>query len=224
MQLEKLTITAFEDDQFTTKVSSLQPIEVLINPASYKRTYKTAATEPDHDKTLANGEIADRKVIEPKPESLSLEFWFDGTGAIPNSKDVFSEIEKLKDLALRYNGKIHSANFIVINWGKLVFKGQMISLEVDYQLFQPDGTPLRAKATASFKQIIDAQTKEEMKLRSSPDLTHVRIVRDGDTLPLMCYRIYKNSKYYLQVALANGLSNFTDLRPGQKIVFPPLDR
>lgn len=224
MQLEKLTITAFEDDQFTTKVKSLKPLKVLINPESYKRNYNMLSSEEVTRVTTANQEVIERKIIEPKAETFALDIWFDGTGAIPGSKDVFTEIEKLKDIALRYNGKIHSVNFIKINWGTLVFKGQMTELKVDYQLFQPDGTPLRAKASANFKQIIDAKTKEEMKLRSSPDLTHVRIVRDGDTLPLMCYRIYKSSKYYLQVALVNGLANFTDLKPGQKIVFPPLER
>ncbi|MEM9819411.1 MAG: LysM peptidoglycan-binding domain-containing protein [Bacteroidota bacterium] len=224
MKLEKLSITAFEDDQFTTKVKTLKPLEVLINPEKYKRSYNMLTSEEVSRVTNANQEVIERKIIEPQGESFTLELWFDNTGAIPKSKDVFSQIEKLKDIALRYNGKIHSINFVVINWGTLVFKGQMTGLDVEYQLFQPDGTPLRAKATAKFKQIIDAQTKEEMKLRSSPDLTHVRIVKDGDTLPLMCYRIYKNSKYYLQVALANGLPNFTDLQPGQKIVFPPLER
>jgi nucleoid-associated protein YgaU len=57
---------------------------------------------------------------------------------------------------------------------------------------------------------------------SSPDLTHYRVIKKGDTLPLMCYRIYGDSKYYIQVAKANKLSNFRHLKEGEEIFFPPI--
>jgi nucleoid-associated protein YgaU len=41
---------------------------------------------------------------------------------------------------------------------------------------------------------------------------------------LMCYRIYGDPKYYLQVAEANGISNFRKLIPGTDITFPPLHK
>jgi nucleoid-associated protein YgaU len=49
-------------------------------------------------------------------------------------------------------------------------------------------------------------------------------VKAGDTLPLMCYMIYGDPKYYLAVAAANNLSNFRSLLPGTDIVFPPLEK
>jgi len=49
-------------------------------------------------------------------------------------------------------------------------------------------------------------------------------VKAGDTLPLMCYLIYGDPKYYLAVAEANGLGNFRSLIPGMAIVFPPLEK
>jgi nucleoid-associated protein YgaU len=52
----------------------------------------------------------------------------------------------------------------------------------------------------------------------------VRKIKFGDTLPLMCYRIYGDPKYYLQVAEANGLDNFRRLKPGTDIFFPPLEK
>ena len=60
--------------------------------------------------------------------------------------------------------------------------------------------------------------------KSSPDLTHERVVKEGDNLPLMTYRIYGDPKYYLEVARVNGLTNFRKLTPGQKIVFPPIEK
>jgi nucleoid-associated protein YgaU len=47
-------------------------------------------------------------------------------------------------------------------------------------------------------------------------------VKAGDTLPMLCYQIYKDSSYYLAVARLNQLQNFRQLQPGQLLRFPPL--
>jgi nucleoid-associated protein YgaU len=47
-------------------------------------------------------------------------------------------------------------------------------------------------------------------------------VRDGDTLPLLCQRVYNDCGRYLEVARANKLANFRDLQPGTWLRFPPL--
>ena len=95
-------------------------------------------------------------------------------------------------------------------------------MSMDYTLFKPSGLPLRAKVKLSFTGF---QSKDEKALRanrSSPDLDHVVEVKAGDTLPLLCYRIYKNSGYYTDVAKVNNLVNFRNLVPGTRLHFPPL--
>jgi nucleoid-associated protein YgaU len=58
--------------------------------------------------------------------------------------------------------------------------------------------------------------------KSSPDLTHVKTIRMGDELFLMCQEVYKSPKYYLQVAEKNNILNFRKLKQGDKLLFPPL--
>jgi hypothetical protein len=41
-------------------------------------------------------------------------------------------------------------------------------------------------------------------------------------LPLMCYRIYGDSKYYIEVARFNNLNDFRNLNEGMQLKFPPL--
>jgi nucleoid-associated protein YgaU len=68
-------------------------------------------------------------------------------------------------------------------------------------------------------------SKEQQALQeanSSPDLTHTIEVKAGDTLPLLCYQVYKNAAYYPEVARINRLNNLHELRPGQRLTFPPL--
>ena len=229
-----LKIWAYEDSNFSTIVGGLpKPLTVSINPNSYKRVYKPLKSKKQGRK-LANGELVyERVFVDPPPERFQMELWFDGTGAIPfvegsknKFEDVVQEIEAFKKQALLYNGKIHSSNFIKLEWGGnkgLIFKGQLEDFSVDYTLFDKSGKPLRAKGSATFVQTMNAAARESMKKKNSPDLTHIRVVKDGDTLPLMCYRIYGNSTYYIQVAKANLLENVMSLEPGQRIYFPPLE-
>jgi nucleoid-associated protein YgaU len=58
----------------------------------------------------------------------------------------------------------------------------------------------------------------------SPDLTHIRLVKAGDTLPEMCFNIYGDPRYYLDVARQNRLDNFRKLEPGTRIFFPPIEK
>jgi nucleoid-associated protein YgaU len=53
-------------------------------------------------------------------------------------------------------------------------------------------------------------------------VSHSRVVRRCDTLPLLTAEVYGTSVHYLRVARANGLSHFRDLVPGQTLLFPPL--
>jgi nucleoid-associated protein YgaU len=60
--------------------------------------------------------------------------------------------------------------------------------------------------------------------KESPDLTHARKVIAGDTLPLMTYRVYDDSSYYLQIAKVNGLISFRQLATNIDLRFPPLEK
>lgn len=223
----KLKIWAYKDPDFTQLAPGFsKPLEVSVNPEKYKRVFKPLTFDASFSTKLANGDRIDGRVVDPPPETFQLELWFDGTGAIPGTGEVSDEINRLKEYALYYNGDIHSNHYVKIEWGGskgLLFKGQLQTLSIEYMLFDSSGKPLRAKADISFKQFIDAKTRESMKNKSSPDLTHVRIVQSGDTLPMMCFRIYKDPACYLEVARFNGLSNFMNIQPGQKIIFPPLE-
>ena len=97
-------------------------------------------------------------------------------------------------------------------------------LDIDYTLFSPNGQPLRALLKANFLHFAAADKLTLEARPKSADLTHVRHVGIGDTLPLMCYRIYGDSAFYIQVARVNNLTNFRNLEVNQMIMFPPRDK
>ena len=100
----------------------------------------------------------------------------------------------------------------------------LLRADITYKLFNADGTPLRAVMEATFSENRDDATRVAESNDSSPDLTHVRTVKAGDTLPLLAHKIYGDSAYYLEVARINRVDNFRQLVPGQKLIFPPIEK
>jgi nucleoid-associated protein YgaU len=160
-----------------------------------------------------------------KPGDLSLIFFLDGTGANGKKIDVQEQVKKFQTVAVEYNGDIHRPNYLIVAWGTLEVKRCVLkSASIAYKLFKPDGVPLRAVITANFTSNSDDTTRVALEQRSSPDLTHVRLVKSGDTLPALCHQIYGDPGYYLEVARANRINHFRRLTPGTKIFFPPLEK
>ncbi|MEP2935295.1 MAG: LysM peptidoglycan-binding domain-containing protein [Gilvibacter sp.] len=223
-ELKKLKITAYKDDQYSDPVGDGE-FDTLLNPEKYTFSYKVEYTEAQGQGTSATAP----KFVRTPPEDLELDFLFDRTGVIKGKDNasgdgIIDDLEKFKRIVLDYSGDEHKPNYLMIGWGTLLFKGTLVEMSIEFKLFGSDGTPLRAIAKAKFKGSVEDDLRVAKENNNSPDLTHVRIVKAGDTLPLMTHRIYGDSKYYLEVAKANNLSNFRKLTPGQKILFPPIEK
>jgi hypothetical protein len=233
-ELIKLRIKAYKDEQFTEEVGDGE-FKTLLNPEQYKFNYKIDQNEDQASGTSA----ASPRFNKALPEDLELEFVFDRTGVVVDygksgsaddntfrdeGNGIIDDIEQFKKVIFDYNGDEHKPNYLIISWGTLLFKGTLSEMDITYKLFKPDGTPLRAVANAKFKGFVEDDLRVAKENNSSPDLTHIREVKEGDTLPLMTFRIYGDSKYYLEVAKVNRITNFRKLTVGQKIFFPPIEK
>ncbi|MCP5245929.1 MAG: LysM peptidoglycan-binding domain-containing protein [Burkholderiales bacterium] len=225
-RLEKILILAFDDSEKVEsggKAEANDSFEALINPETYTLEYKVKTDEEQGQGTSG----AQSRFEYTMPEELTFEFLFDNTGiidGIAKKEGIFDDVNHFRKILTEYQGESHEPYHLKLVWGNLIFKGRAVELSITYKLFNPDGQPIRAVARAKFKGSIEEKKRAAKENRSSPDLTHVRKVKAGDTLPLMCYRIYGNPKYYLEVAEVNGLSNFRSLIPGTDLVFPPLEK
>lgn len=221
---QPLTMTRCTEADGVITPDSSAVYKLVINPAEFSHDrsicYNTRRTQGQ------TGNPA--RFAAVNPDKLSFSLVFDGTGVVPvpsgNSapEDVNGQIKAMSDIVYRYDGQKHEPNIVQLAWGQLMFTGRLQSLSTQYTLFRPDGVPLRAKASLAF---IGCLTMEEGQLasnRSSPDLSHLVLVREGDTLPLLCQRIYGDARYYAEVARFNGLRQFRRLAAGQTLHFPPL--
>lgn len=219
--VSKLRIFSYPD---ADRKSSDANMEVLVNPESYSQKITVKFSEKQAPGTTAKLP----KFSKIEPQKLDFELLFDSTGVINGVKDdtngVESELAKFKKLVLEYKGDKHRPRFLSIYWGTLKFDCCLETLDITYKLFRADGLPLRALAKVGFIGIMDDTKRVSKENSQSPDLTHVRTVKEGDTLPLMSFQVYGDPKYYIEVANANGLNDFRNLKTGQKIKFPPIEK
>lgn len=155
-------------------------------------------------------------------ERLTFDFIIDGTG-VASGKTVASQLKKLHAAVYDYDSGIHKPKYCAVIWGSYYgFEGHMEKLTVDYTLFASDGKPLRAKVNIVFIDLVNREEKNRKFNNNSPDMTHLKTIREGDRLPLMCNEIYYDPKYYLHIADMNDLTNFRNIPIGKRLLFPPL--
>ncbi len=216
--LEKLLIKSYDTPDYTGK--PIDQFQAYINPNEISLSY-----EIEYDSAQGAGTTSSRMTFKKmKPGDLTLSFFIDGTGANGKLVKVQDEIERFQKVTC-YNGKIHRTNYLKVTWGTLQVKRCVLkSATIAYKMFQPDGVPLRAVISATFTDNSDDKSRVAMAQDQSPDLTHVRMVKAGDNLPAMCYEIYGDPRFYLEVARANQICDFRRLAPGTQIFFPPLEK
>lgn len=237
--LQKLTISAFNElsgAETGNQVKAKSPTEstdsmfvAFYNPETVSSTYGVS-----YNANMAIGDTnIDGAFEKYTPATFSFELLFDGTGAslpqgvmitdVQSTDYVSKQITKLKTVAYYYVGDKHRPRFLKLSWGNTYLESCVLtSMTVTYSLFHANGDPLRAKVKCEFKEVASNDLRRSSQNQKSPDITHVRVIKQGDRLPLLCEEIYGAADLYLEVAKFNGLRNHRNLVAGQKIYFPPL--
>jgi LysM repeat protein len=224
-KLEKLKINVYGNRRRAGLPQ--QTFKVMFNPASFSMKHQNDFQKEQGIDT--SGRSA--RYSYSRSDELTLELILDGTGVGDfgaatllglGAPSVAQQVDKFLDLCFYMDGTIHEPKFLNIQWGVLDFDCRLQAVDIKYTQFDKTGMPLRAELTTVFIEDLDPAKRVRKEGKSSPDLTHSRIVKKGDTLPLLAKEIYGSAAYYLWVAQANKLDNFRNLTPGQELYFPPL--
>lgn len=211
----KLTIIPFDAE---TSLPIGAPYVAMFNPETF-----TSKTDYEYDTTQAQGEKAvDPKFKRIKPQEFSVDLLIDGTGASGEQREVMSDVALFTNV-MKFRGDKHEPPSFIVIWGPMILRCKSAGYEITYTLFRANGTPLRATIKARFMESTPILESLITSALSSPDLTHVWQATEADKLPLLTYKIYNDSRFYLEVARVNKLTNFRQLKAGQ-LVFPPLDK
>lgn len=220
-KLEKLKISSRK---------TAESFQVMFNPDSFSMKHENVFQK------LQGINTSGRKAeyIHSRSEKLALKLTIDGTGVSDygamtlvgrGNGSVSDQIKKFLDLCFHMDGALHESKPLKIQWGDgplQNFECRLESVDISYTSFQKSGTPLRAELATVFVEDQDPDKRVKLEGKNSPDLSHSRVIRAGDTLPLLCKEIYGSAEHYLRVARVNNLDDFRNLTPGQELLFPPI--
>jgi hypothetical protein len=227
LPVNRLTILPVADED--CKMPLGPPFVCLINPSSLTLEHKIVYNTSDD----AQGNAVENKSFKntPSPE-LSFDIIIDGTGVIDQlgvPVDVIAQVEAFKKACFYYYGTIHCPPKVLITWWapllkfqEQTFAGVIDNFSLTYTLFSPNGRPLRAKIRTKFVGSMDKKAQNAATKKSSPDLTHIKTINEGTSLSVLCKEIYGDESFILEVARLNNLVSFRNIKPGSKLIFPPI--
>ncbi|HRE87783.1 MAG TPA: LysM peptidoglycan-binding domain-containing protein [Myxococcota bacterium] len=167
------------------------------------------------------------KYAQTKPIHLSIgELYFDTYDTRESVRTKY--IEKLEELLI-YDNDTHVLNGIVFNWGEfsmtklaIEYVFLMSKLSVDYTLFLPSGMPCRAKASLCMQQVTTAPKESKERSKQSPDHARIHTVKRGETLQSIAHYAYADPGEWRRIATTNRLDDPMMIRPGMKLLLPPI--
>jgi nucleoid-associated protein YgaU len=199
-------------------------IKVQFNPTEYSRTKAAQIAEigiPGIDSPLL-------QFVRGQNEKLTLELFFDTTddGMGENATPVTDRTRLIYQL-VKIQPETHAPPRIRFQWSSsLQFDAIVESVQQKFTLFNPNGVPLRATLTVTFREFksLDEQLRE-LNLQS-PDHTKNWVVRRGDTLTSIAAREYDDPTVWRVIADAPENAGKIDsprrLAPGIVLTIPVL--
>ena len=160
--VKKMTFRSFDENTYKEN-KAIAEYTVMMNPASISRTLSTKHSDND-----ARGAVAsDGKWIGLESEVFSFDLIFDCTGLVnPTRTDLELEIENFLKVVYIPDKKDIKQSFVELSFGTTTANCKMSSINIDYQLFNREGEPIRAKISCSF--ITVAPPKKKSKSAEKP--------------------------------------------------------
>lgn len=223
--LAKMTITPEPKSTFA-------PIKVLFNPNTYsigKSVSWTAAPA----KSQPAGQTERRKNAPAlefgggQSRTLSLDLFFDTT---EETDDAKKDVRNLTNQIVKLTRIVRSLDpqrppVCVVSWGEATppgsdfpFTGVVSQLTQRFNLFLPDGRPVRANLTVAFTEYLDPKKDQ---LTNDPEFT-TRLIKRGDTLSSIAAEVYRDPTLWRVIAEANRLDDPRQVPVGLRLNIPKI--
>ena len=224
---EYAKIVVHEDD----KAGSCEEVSFMFNPEAVRIT-KTL--KPKKQETAGS----DSPPLQfTAGDSAKIEFGEVLFDSFEDRESVYSRhVSKLESL-IRVNSEVHRPVRVLFIWGQgfvnkskaaggpnpQIYTGTwyVTALDVNYIMFLPNGTPVRAKCKLTLTEVPDPTNKSN-KVKKSPDTAHVHLVSRGDTLQAIAHSEYADPSQWRRIAEANGIDDPLSVQPGVRLLIPPI--
>lgn len=216
-----ITIECYKDEKFGSKIGAkwtgkYDPCELKLN---YKNEFKCNKAIGVSPPAAYSGE-KEKKMTFPLiiDNSWMAELQTPGTKT-PISTQVKDFIKKVHNV----NSESHNAPYLKITLGGFIFSGQSLEIEVEYKMFNAKGKPQRADVKLTILETEAVSVKKKEAGLKSPDLTRSVLINEGDSLAGLSQKYYDTPTYYMELARFNRLPHLRALKPGMRIIIPPLE-
>jgi hypothetical protein len=178
--------------------------------------------------------------VRGQNETLTLELFFDTTedGMGQGATSVTTWTDRVYEL-VKIEPERHAPPVCTFFWNEESFPGGHISDSMGNQrrnnfqcivesvrqrftLFSPEGVPLRATLTVTFREYKTLDEQLEQLNPSSPDRTHSHVMQRGDRLSAIAARYYRRPGHWRHIAEENNIEDPRRLAAGTFLTIPPI--
>lgn len=164
--------------------------------------------------------------VGTKPRNLRMKLLFDAwaTGEDSVAAAVDQLIEWCNPTSSSISQSRPSPPILAFTWGQSAFfDAYLQSVDAQYTMFKPDGTPLRATVGVALVEVPNEPAGQNPTSGSLVAHRTARIVA-GESLHSIAYREYGRAELWRGLAVENGIDDPLRVRPGTSIRIPPRER
>jgi hypothetical protein len=196
------------------------PVDDPIIPLRFNPTeYRVSKGNNFAEIAIPGLESPPLQFVRGAAETLTVDFLLDTSDTLEDVRERY--VTRLRGL-LRLQEKLHAPPIVAFVWDEQVFKGVIQNLNVNFTLFSPDGTPLRAQVSATLKEYRPVKIQVSERRTSSPDVEKTYVVRRGETLTSIAAAVYRDPALWRRIAAANLIQDPRTLEPGTSLTIPAL--
>ncbi len=212
--LEEATITNLSD-------------QVVVHCIFRPKEYIIAKQNQWTPAKAAGAHVEPPKFNGGQPKTLQVDLMFDtyeaGTDVRQTTSQLWGMMKLTPKRKDRATGKSEPPH-VEFRWGRMwSFKSVITSISEKFTLFTPAGMPVRSIVTLQMLQAAD----EDFWPRQNPTSGSregyaMHMVKEGETIDWIAFLEYGSSNAWRHLADANNLDDPGRLRPGLRLVVPPL--
>ena len=165
--------------------------------------------------------------VRYRPESFSFDCLLDQTNAMEEDdekKPVHDVVKDIEERLYYYNPEGHRPSFVKVQFGDILFFGQLKTLDTEYTMFNPNGIPVRAELKVTLTGYCSQKEEKKRFSKRSPDVSRLVTLKEGQTLAALCYEIYGDPLFVGQVARFNNLNGYRNVPAGTQLLMPMLKK
>ena len=150
--------------------------------------------------------------------TLDMELLFDTYEKKSDVRAVTEQFVRLMEI----DPVLHAPPILIVAWASLNFRCVLTKASQKFLFFMQDGSPVRARISASFTEFIDAEHEALKVKRETADYTKRHVVLQGETIAGIASKYYGDPALWRPIAVLNELDEPRRLSAGMLLTIPSL--